>query len=48
MFDYEANQLINKIEWKKFNTMQCECSARTGENVRNIYATAAELVVKQR
>ena len=48
--EYEAKALniINQFEWKKYNTTYCECSAKTGDNVRNVFNTAAEMVLQKR
>eukprot|EP01084_Bolivina_argentea_P252688 424196_1 len=46
--EFEGRTLINKPHWKKYNAWWGECSAKTGHNISNIFATAAEMVVKQR
>ena len=40
--DAKAKQIM-----ERFGKLYCECSAKTGENVRNVFLTAAELVMKQ-
>ena len=49
-FGYEekAQTIINQDKWKKYNTIYVECSARTGDNVRNVFIAAAELVLQKR
>ena len=43
-----AEEIIQQNEWKKFGAVYCECSAKTGDNVRNVFLTAAEMVAQRR
>eukprot|EP01084_Bolivina_argentea_P134758 237591_1 len=49
--EQRALRIIQSSEWKQFGgggTIYCECSAKTGSNVRNVFITAAELVLQER
>eukprot|EP01084_Bolivina_argentea_P022423 41672_1 len=46
--EYEGKKIIRKREWKQFNPWWCECSAKTNDNIRNIFVTAATMVLEQR
>eukprot|EP01084_Bolivina_argentea_P254217 427349_1 len=47
-FEIKAENIRQQEQWKKYNTKYCECSARTGENVENVFRTAAELVLEHK
>ena len=40
--------LIKQGKWKKFDASYCECSAKTGDNVKNVFITVAEKVMMKR
>eukprot|EP01084_Bolivina_argentea_P112240 200200_1 len=42
------NETINQPNWKQFNAQYCQCSARTGDNVTNVFQTVAEMVLQKR
>ena len=46
--DKNALKKINMNVWKKLNIESCECSSKTGENVRNVFLTTAEMVMIQK
>ena len=47
--DEEMNaQKIMNQEWKKLKILAFECSSETGDNVKNLFVTAAELVLQRR
>eukprot|EP00483_Globobulimina_turgida_P007918 UN07934 len=43
-----VKSIIEQPEWQKFNAIHYECSAKTGDNVRNVFLAAAELVLMTR
>eukprot|EP01084_Bolivina_argentea_P137033 241338_1 len=45
---HQGRQIINESKWKKYNAWFCECSAKTGDNISNIFTTATYLVIKTR
>eukprot|EP01084_Bolivina_argentea_P300839 518837_1 len=47
-FEEKAKRIIESKKWKKYNTVYCECSAKTGDNVKNLFKNAAELVLRRR
>ena len=47
-YENRARQIMSRIEWKKYNPVYCQCSAATGDNVENVFNTAAELVYQSR
>eukprot|EP01084_Bolivina_argentea_P314148 544117_1 len=44
----KAESIVEQMEWMKFSTIHYECSAKTGDNVRNVFLAAAELVLMNR
>eukprot|EP00483_Globobulimina_turgida_P013009 UN13033 len=44
----QAQDILQQNEWKKFDAVYCECSAKTGDNVRNVFLTAAETIATKR
>eukprot|EP01084_Bolivina_argentea_P156481 272728_1 len=40
--------IMNIPKWNKLNGMSCECSSKSGDNVTNIFRTAAEMVLQKR
>eukprot|EP01083_Nonionella_stella_P179731 639020_1 len=44
-FEQKARSIIHAKEWKQFETLYCECSAKTGDNVRNVFRTAADMLL---
>eukprot|EP01083_Nonionella_stella_P091305 255266_1 len=43
-----AEKLINTANWKQFNAMHMECSAKTGQGVQMLFSTAVAAVMDQR
>eukprot|EP01084_Bolivina_argentea_P258894 436642_1 len=48
LVDAKAQSIVSQEKWKKFKALYCECSAKTGDNVRNVFITAAEMVLENR
>eukprot|EP01084_Bolivina_argentea_P010913 20374_1 len=46
-YEVNAQNIINKKEWSELNTVYCECSAKTNDNVDNVFVTIAELENKK-
>eukprot|EP01084_Bolivina_argentea_P237613 399300_1 len=39
-------KIINAQQWRKYNIEHVECSAKTGQNINNVFITAAEMVLR--
>eukprot|EP01084_Bolivina_argentea_P081663 147859_1 len=47
VYNREAFEKKAQEVWKKYNTLYCECSSKTGNNVRSIFQFAAEKVMNK-
>eukprot|EP01084_Bolivina_argentea_P254216 427348_1 len=43
----KAENIIQQRKWQELGAMHCICSAKTGHNIRSVFLTAAESVLKK-
>eukprot|EP01084_Bolivina_argentea_P139664 245686_1 len=46
--DKNAEKRKNMNEWKSLNIDDCQCSAKTGKNIKSLFLSAAEMIYTQR
>lgn len=44
----KVQEILQQEEWKKFQPISVECSAKTNHNVNGVFLACAELVLKDR
>mmetsp|Transcript_40171 Transcript_40171/g.65922 ORF Transcript_40171/g.65922 Transcript_40171/m.65922 type:complete len:339 (-) Transcript_40171:52-1068(-) len=43
----DAGKMGHRAQWKKYDTLWCECSAKTGDNIESVFRTVAEIGLQQ-
>lgn len=44
----KVKEIMQQEEWKEFQPISCECSAKTNHNINGVFIACAELVLKDR